>query len=227
MQRKGFTLVEVLVGTGLIALVTIGVLSLSREATIMYMYDQGRIAVNRDIRKLTQQMTRDAVYANFFRVYSSFTSRSNNGSYNGTADAPLADGLSGDMLVLFSVEVNLSNGKQMITKIVAYYRDAPAPTVVNGATVSTPGPVRRREVTLSPSIDPTATTMISLLNTHIPVSSQSTNPTVIQLAQGLANGTLFYNFYNRSIIVRGQIQEQGSLYQKAVSTYNFTVSPRG
>ena len=82
-------------------------------------------------------------------------------------------------------------------------------------------------MTISPAIDPTSTTMLSILNTYLPVASQSTNPMVVQLAQGLANGSLFYNFYNRSVMVRGQIQENGSLYQRAASTYNFTLSPRG
>ena len=99
------------------------------------------------------------------------------------------------------------------------------------------GPVRRFDVLISPSVavgsttntgvTPAVYTMYDLLNLYQPTSSAHTNPRVIQLAQGLSNGTLFYNFLDRSIMIKGQIQEQGNLVKKAVNTYNFTVSPRG
>ncbi len=224
--QRGFTLVEIMVAMTLLLIAMMGILLVFGQAMNVYSYEQGRIIVNQDIRKLTQQMTSDAVFSSYFRLYPSFQDRSNNGSYNGSADAPVTDGGSGDFLVFFTETIN-SAGKPTITQIVAYYRDAPTPTTVGGVLVSTPGPVRRYAISLSTGIDPTSETMISILNTYLPVTSQSTNPIVVQLAQGLSNGSLFYNFYNRSIMVRGQVQENGSLYQRAASTYNFTISPRG
>jgi hypothetical protein len=71
----------------------------------------------------------------------------------------------------------------------------------------------------------------------MPTTNQSTNPIVVQLAQALAVGTsntegLFYDFKDRSVMVRGQIIETGSgsatdVNRRAVNTYNFAVSPRG
>ena len=43
------------------------------------------------------------------------------------------------------------------------------------------------------------------------------------------SGRLFYNFFNRSVMVKGQINyiSNDGYTRRAVSTYNFTVSPRG
>ena len=62
-----------------------------------------------------------------------------------------------------------------------------------------------------------------------------TNPDIISAGTvGRATGTsssgrLFYNFFNRSVMVKGQINyiSTDGLTRRAVSTYNFTVSPRG
>jgi prepilin-type N-terminal cleavage/methylation domain-containing protein len=228
-SSPGFTLVEILVALTVFGLAMSSILLLSRQVMNSYMYEQGSVSINQDIRKLTQNLTKDAVFSNFYRIYRSYQNRSDNGSYNGTADTPVTDGLSGDFLIFFTstVDTTSSAGKQLITQMVGYYRDAPAPTTVNGVLVSSPGPVRRRVVTPTTPFDPTTMTMLSLLNTYFPIASQSSQPVVVQLAQGLSNGNLFYNFYNRSVIVRGQIQESGNLFQKTASTYNFTVSPRG
>jgi prepilin-type N-terminal cleavage/methylation domain-containing protein len=227
----GFTLVEVLVAMTVFGLAMGSILLVVRQVMNAYMYEQGRVAINQDIRKLTQNLTQDAIYSNYYRIYANYQNRSDNGSYNGTADTPKTDGQSGDFLVFITETVDTTDsiGKQKISQMVAYYRDAPAPTTVNGVLVSSAGPVRRRVVNFSPAIDPTlpANSMLNLLNNNFPVASQSSQPIVVQLAQGLSNGNLFYNFYNRSVIIRGQIQESGNLFQKTASTYNFTVSPRG
>ena len=100
--------------------------------------------------------------------------------------------------------------------------------------------MRKFTVNISPSVDPTtlgATPMATLLNSNVPTANQSTYPIVVQLAQALAVGTsntegLFYDFKDRSVMVRGQIIETGSgsandVNRRAVNTYNFAVSPRG
>jgi hypothetical protein len=50
---------------------------------------------------------------------------------------------------------------------------------------------------------------------------------VIELSKGLSNGKLFYNYYDRSIMVRGEIIHRGTATRRATNTYNFTVTPRG
>jgi len=220
-----FTLAELIIASTLLGLVTIGAIALTRQVLYVYAYDTGRVLVNQDIRSFTQHMDTDAAYANYFMIFPDFSTRVASGK-----DANVADSNSGDFLVLVTTVTCVQNdvpvagliaGKNYITNLIGYYRDA---------TTSTSGPVRRFTVTI-PYVDPTAlgaAPLSSLLNTYMPVANASTNPVIIQLAQGLANGTLFYDFQDHSIMVRGQIIESGGQgNRKAVSTYNFAISPRG
>jgi prepilin-type N-terminal cleavage/methylation domain-containing protein len=219
-RRAGFTLVEILVATSLMAFALAGILGLVVQTLRTYYYDRDRIAINRDIRTFTQDMATDAAYANYFMVFPSFAQADRStGSGSTAADNNVQDGLSGDFLVLVSQTIDATTGKAAITGLVGYYR---------AGTTTTDGPVRRCAVTV-PNVDPTTlgtAPVSSLLNTYMPATGINSNAVVIQLAQGLANGNLFYNFQNRSIMVRGQIQENGG-NRNAVNTYNFTVSPRG
>jgi hypothetical protein len=224
---RAFTLAEVIIASTLLGLVTIGAIALTRQVLYVYAYDTGRVLVNKDIRSFTQHMDTDAAYANYFMIFPDFATRTASGK-----DANVADGNSGDFLVLVSTITCVQNdnpvaglvaGKNYITNLIGYYRDA---------TTTTSGPVRRFSVPINPYVDPTTLTagasISTLLNNNMPVANASTNPVIIQLAQGLANGTLFYDFQDHSIMVRGQIIESGGQgNKKAVSTYNFAVSPRG
>jgi hypothetical protein len=191
----------------------------------VYYYDTGRILVNQDIRSFTQHMDTDAAYANYFMIFPDFTTRAAAGK-----DAYVSDGNSGDFLVLVSTMTCSQNdvpvtgliaGNNYITNLIGYYRDA---------TSSTTGPVRRFSAAV-PYVNPTTlggAPISTLLNTYMPTSNASSNPIIIQLAQGLANGTLFYDFQDHSVMVRGQIIESGGQgNRKAVNTYNFSISPRG
>jgi len=226
--HKAFTLVELLVGMAVSLIAMTGVLFLLMKVLNIHAYEQGRLMVNSDVRRMTQHMTNDAVDSTYFRIYASFTNRSDNGSSDGAADSPVSDGGTGDFLLLITQSTD-SLGVPRITRVIAYYRDATPPYSVGGTLVSLPGPVRRREVKLaSPGLDARSTTLLSLMNTHLPVSGRSANPALVKLAQGLGNGCLFGNSQNRSIMVRGQVQEQGNLlYTRTANTYNLTLSPRG
>ncbi|HTZ19851.1 MAG TPA: prepilin-type N-terminal cleavage/methylation domain-containing protein [Opitutaceae bacterium] len=222
---RAFTLAEVLIASALLGVVVTGALALTRQVLYVYNYDTGRILVNKDIRSFTQHMDTDAAYANYFLIFPNFTTRAASGK-----DANVADGNSGDFLVLVTTVTCVTNdipavgmiaGNNYITNLTGYYRDA---------TTTTSGPVRRFSVPVNYA-DPTkqGTAPIStLLNTYMPTTNASSNTIIIQLAQGLANGTLFYDFQDHSVMIRGQIIESGGQgNRKAVSTYNFTVSPRG
>ncbi|MCH8473795.1 MAG: type II secretion system GspH family protein [Opitutales bacterium] len=69
-----------------------------------------------------------------------------------------------------------------------------------------------------------------LLTTYLPdpstVGSEEHRLT-LELSRGLAEGVLFYNFQDQSVIVRGEIIHRGNRQQRASNTYNFTVTPRG
>ena len=58
------------------------------------------------------------------------------------------------------------------------------------------------------------------------ISTVGTHETIVELSEGLADGKLFYNFRERSIMVNGQIYH-GNDYKRVTDTYNFTISPRG
>jgi prepilin-type N-terminal cleavage/methylation domain-containing protein len=209
-RSRGYTLIEILVTMGLLALITVGVLRFGIQALNTYFYDSGRLMVNKDIRTFTSDLATDAVASNYFRIFSDFQSRT----------TPITDGLSGEFLVLIYTDSNVSTGAIVITQVVGYYRDP-----VNPSDPTSLGPVRKFNATIA-SADQSKS-LTDLLNQYAPTSTAHSNPVVIQLAQGLSDGNLFYDYYDRSIMIRGQIVERGDQTRSAVNTYNFTVSPRG
>jgi len=208
---------ELMVGLGIMGLTMTAVVAFTFQAMNVFAYDSGRLLVNHDIRKFTGDMVTDAVFANYFQIYQDFSTRS----------VAKADGQTGDFLLLVTTQVNTSGGT-VVTKLVGYYRDA---------TTTTAGPVRKFSATMNPaaiigsptntSISPPVYTMSDLLDAYAPTTGSGSNGIVIQLAQGLASGNMFYNFKDHSVMIRSQINEQGSMIRRAVNTYNFTVSPRG
>jgi prepilin-type N-terminal cleavage/methylation domain-containing protein len=238
-SRRGFTLVEIMIAMAILGFVVMGTVKLLTQALRTYYYDSGRLRVNRDIRTFTQDMDTDAAYSNYFLIFPNFSTRS---SGSPAVDAYVADGQSGDFLLLVTITActtdntpvsGLVAGHNYVTKLVGYYRDA---------TTTTTGPVRRFITTVSyADLTTSAYTspgppMATLLNAVMPTSNQGTNAVVVQIAEGLAAGSsttgLFYDFQDKSIMVRGQIIEtdNGTINdtnRKAVNTYNFTVSPRG
>jgi prepilin-type N-terminal cleavage/methylation domain-containing protein len=215
-SNRGFTLVEILISMTIMGLASVGIFKLLIYGQSIYYYDAGRVKVNEDIRSFTGEMTTNAVYSNYGRILPNFTTRS-----SGSQNAFVADGQSGDFLLLVFCDTE-SDGKTKVNRLIGYYR-----TPSNTSDPASTGPVRKFDKVISPSIDPAATPIYDILNTYVPTSTANTNPVVLQLAQGLSNGNLFYNFKDRSVIIRGQIVEQGNLRRRAVNTYNFTVSPRG
>jgi hypothetical protein len=148
-------------------------------------------------------MSDNATYSNHFLVYPSFADRT----------APVNDGLSGDFLVLVYRD---PADQARIERLVGYYR-APA----DALNPASEGPVRKFDLRFNPS----STQAVAAL---LPAVTTSTgHPEVVELSRGLSNGRLFYNFLDRSIMVKGEIIHRGSLERRATNTYNFTVSPRG
>jgi ABC-type cobalt transport system substrate-binding protein len=202
---------------GLMGLVTVGLLRFTIQALNIYYYDGGRLMVNKDIRTFTSDLATDAVASNYFRIYPDFQTRT----------TPVTDGNSGEFLVLVFTDTNTSTGATIITQLVGYYRDP-----VNPTDPTSLGPVRKFDTGLPGTAHAIATAdqtkdLPTLLTSYAPTSAAHSNPVVIQLAQGLADGNLFYDYYDRSVMIRGQIVEHGNQTRNAVNTYNFTVSPRG
>ena len=226
-QPRAFTLVETLVSLGLIGLVGVIAASFLRQSLTIYYYDSGRIQINRDIRSFTEEMATNAVFSSYFMIFKDFSTRSASSNGN-TIDAAMADGQSGDFAVLiFVTQPDTTTGKSYINKLVGYYRDTTSAITNDPNAPAGTGPVRKFTLSI-PNFDPsTSTSPIStLLNTYMPTTNAGSNPIVVQLAQGLADGKLFYDFQDRSILIRGQIIEKGTVTRRAVSTYNFAVTPR-
>ncbi len=220
-RPRGLTLVEMMVAVTIMGFASVGALRFLIQALNIYHYDMGRIKVNKDIRSFTEEMTTNAVYSNYFRIYPDFATRSTT-SGGTTLDAAVADGQSGDFLLLVFCDTDAATGKTTINRLIGYYRN---PTDPNDP--ASTGPVRRFDKVISPAVDPAVTPIYSILNTNVPTNSTSGHAIVLQLAQGLSNGNLFYDFVDRSVMIRGQIVEEGNQMRRAVNTYNFTVSPRG
>lgn len=225
LGRAGFTLVEILISTGVLAIIMAVLMRGFVQALNIYYYETGKILVNKDIRKFTSEMTEYATYANYFKIFPAYTNLSRNvdtlvnsadpdqGFTTAIVDTSVADGLSGDCLVLVYKD---SADDRKISRLIGYFR-APDATGT--------GPVRRFDLAITPS------SSLPIWQLIPEISDPSIYPQVIELSRGLANGKLFYNFYDKAIIVKGEIIHRGGLRNSrnatATNTYNFTVSPRG
>jgi Tfp pilus assembly protein PilW len=217
---KGMTLVEIMISSTLVLMFAVGIGSVFLQVINSYHYEVGKLQVNKDIRGLTSEMTDNATYANYFMIFPNFATRTqtfdvevNGSTTEVTVDASVNDGESGDFLLL--VYHNLSD-TSVIEKLIGYYRSPDDPDDPDSE-----GPVRRFELEFSPGKTGDIWDMLPA------VSSASNYPEVVELSQGLADGKLFYNFRDRSVMVKGNIIHPGSLNKRATNTYNFTISPRG
>lgn len=221
-NQRGMTLVEILIASTIALMVMVGLMSFFIQSLNIYHYDSGKIRVNRDLRALTSEMSETATFANYALIYPSFTSRTQMVTVTNpvtgvttTSGVPLQveDGQSGDLLVLVYVD---PDDDRLIQRMVGYFRSPIDPNDPNSE-----GPVRRFDLTYSPSSSLPAVNLLPAVNT------MNNWPEVIELSRGLSNGRLFHNFYGRSVMIRGQIFHRGDLNRRATNTYNFTVSPRG
>ena len=239
----GFTIMEMMISTIIVGLLFGMLAKFQYESLNNMAMSTDKSVINKDMRLLTSQMSDDARYANFFVLYSAYavTSRSSSSQELGQAN-------SGDFVVFVFYGSPPSGGLfnvRPVSEIVGYYR-APYQSnqttldpITNQPTSLGLEPVRRFDIsvangTLAASqyleatnipTGGTSTTLEALL----PNDSQSTidaAPIVVQLAQGLADGCLFHNFWGKSIMINGQIV-QGNNYLSTQDTYNFTISPRG
>lgn len=210
---RGMTLVEIMVVLGICMLVIGGLLSFFLQGLQIYHYDSGKLLVNRDMRQFTAEMADNATYANYFLIYPSFTERTL--TANGvTSDNEIYAGASGNMLVLVYLD---PSDTEKISRIVGYYRD---PNETGGE-----APVRKFDRMITPSVNADVWTLLPALSTA------QTNPEVIELSKNVGAQNLFYNFYDRSVMVKCEIIHRTGTgqnrYERATNTYNFTVSPRG
>jgi Tfp pilus assembly protein PilW len=239
--RAGFTLAEIVVSMGVAMLLMDMVLQYYVEnANYMYLNEQ-KLTINKDMRVLTAQMSDDARYANFFVLYSNYTA-----SARTTPSQELLEGDSGDFLVFVFYGTPVTGAAinvRPISELVGYYREPYQSNQLyldpmTNASVSLE-PVHRFDLSvangtlaanqyLESANVPTGgtTTTLEALLPAATAAVIATHPIVVQLANGLADGCLFHDFWGKSVMINGQIV-QGSNYISTSDTYNFTISPRG
>ncbi len=222
MKRKskektagGFTLTELLVTMTILGLVMAGLTSFYYQSTVMMFTSDQKLKINADVRNITNELTDNARDANHFTMYDDFyDSFRTQAPY---ADWRKRDGESGDVLVLiyYGDDPNpLDTVPPPIVKLIGYYR-----SIDNQA--ENTGPVRRFDYNV-----PVAQQLLKVEQLVPDSTQESTFSQVIELSRGLADGKLFYNFRDRSIMVNGQIYH-GNDAKRVTDTYNFTISPRG
>ena len=213
---RGFSLIELMIATTILTLMVTAVLGLFINMMKSYKYNTFRLSINRDIRTFTNELTDTATYANYFVILADFVTRTAGTSPN-EALAAMADGESGDCLLLVFKD---PTDDTKVKRLIGYYHDPDSQGL---------GPVRKFDTTFATSTNASLWTLMPATTTL------HTNPDIISAGTvGRATGTsssgrLFYNFFNRSVMVKGQINyiSTDGLTRRAVSTYNFTVSPRG
>ena len=196
----------------ILSLVMAGTMGVFMQAQHALFVSTQKGNINRDMRTFTAELANVARNSNHFYIYGGIDLIERNEVIDRRTE-----GSTGDLLVLVFQEPypNLDDPTH-ITRIVAYYRDASA---------TEKGPIRKWEVDYTPSNyqEAAANPIESLLPT---VSEFKSGEKVVELSEGLADGNLFLNFEDRSIMVKGQIYH-GNDYKRLTDTYNFTITPRG
>lgn len=221
-NRSGFTMAEVIVVLAVTGIVLVGIAKLLLDTATTSFITAEKLDINADVREFTLQMAENARAANHFYIYPSFKADDRDNK-----DDRLRDGSSGDFLLLIFKEPwpNL-NSPEHYTRIVGYFRKADG---------NNEGPVMRFEKFYH---DPTGsappgssgkyvsaddTDVEDLLND---LTFNGDYKKIVQLSRGLSDGQLFYNYLDRSILVKAEIIH-GNVAKRITDTYNYTVSPRG
>lgn len=207
-----------MIATAIMLVAMFMALSFFSETTESSFVSSQKNMINGDIRKITQEMTEFAREANLAMLYASFDTADCD-----AASDRLGESNSGDFMCLVfqgDAEIN-SDGKienrRPIERLIGYYRSPSDTTDPNSE-----GPVRKFDVAI-PSADRFDDLEV-LIQNH--AGGATAHEEVIELSEGLADGRLFYNFWNKSIMINGKIVH-GNAAKRVTNTYNFTISTRG
>jgi prepilin-type N-terminal cleavage/methylation domain-containing protein len=215
--RRGFSLTETMIATTIMGIAVTAILGLFINLMKSYKYNAFRLTINRDVRTFTNELTDTATYSNYFIVLPDFSTRTV-GASGSEVLAWLGEGESGDCLLLIFKD---PADDTRIQRLVGYYHDPDA----NGF-----GPIRKFDRTFSPSSTTTDLWTLMPATTTLHTNDDIISAGTVGNATGTTtSGRLFYNLFNRSVMIKGQINytSNDGLTRRAVSTYNFTVSPRG
>jgi type II secretory pathway component PulJ len=210
---KGFTFVEIMFVLLIMGFVSIGLYQFAVDTSRALFTSTEKNEIADDIRQFTGEMEGVAKSANFAYVYTSFQANDRNDITDRRRD-----GQSGDCVIFVFVEANSNPlNPDLITKIVGYFR-RPDTSDAEGR-----GPVLKFEKKFSPGRSVATYTPESLI---ADLAYSDDYPNVVELSKGLASGKLFYNYLDRSVMIKAEIIH-GNAAKRVTDTYNFTVSPRG
>jgi len=214
-NKKGLTIVELIIALTVSTIVLGGLLSFNIQLIKGGMFSEQKNQINRDIRKITTELSEVSKESNYFVIYESFD--------QSDRDEPgdrLYSNQSGDFVLFVKTsDTAVGFGIFPVETIVGYFRESTS----NGE-LDDVGPVRKFEVTFSSPVDITSSTTLEAL---IPSLTSATKfSEIVELSKGTVQGNMFYNFANKSVMVNGQLYH-GQKGNRSSDTYNFTVSPRG
>jgi prepilin-type N-terminal cleavage/methylation domain-containing protein len=198
-HHRGFTLTEIMVAVAILALFSALAMPVFIYSLRSLNFTTNRICLNGDFRALTNRLMKEARASGQFILYKSFTDRT-----------VVTSGGSGNFLVLMKLDAN----NCFVTRCTGYYRHSDR--TVRHFTVTEPG--------------------TKAVPQNIPgPGTAGSHSIVVEFARDLT-GTdeLFLNQNSAGIVVYGQIRDDGKSKldetkntTPAVSTYNFTITPRG
>ncbi len=222
LQKKGYTLVEMLVTMSIFTIVMAGLMPFYIQSSETIFTADGKLDTNEDVRKITDFVVNEVRESNHFILYDSFSGSWNEG-----------------VLVDFRLPVNhgagrLHDGETGKFLLMVYYGVDPYP----GDT--TPAPIERligiylsvaEGVTEGPvrvfDIDVPLDSQYQPVESLIPASTvQNNHEILIDDMKALLDGDIFYNYKDRAILMNGQIIH-GNDFKQITDTYNFTIAPRG
>lgn len=213
-KSLGFTLTEIMISVSLLSVLTVLFMSVYLDASRMAFMSEGKNLINRDIRNVTQHMSRIARSSSYFALYRSFEHDDRDELRD-----QIMEGGTGDFVV-FVFQGWPKPGTKLSARpterIVGYYR-----AITNPDNQSELAPVRHFDLQI-PEEDQDK----PLEQLIPPATLVDEFPVVVELSEGLAQGDLFFNLWNSSVMVNGKIIH-GNAAKRVTETYNFTVSPRG
>lgn len=211
ISSKAFTFVEIMFVVLIMGFVSLGLYQfLVDSSRVMATSTEKNDLVN-NIRQFSGELHSVAKSANVAYVYPSFTLTDRDNK----ADR-LKDGQSGNCVIFVTMLPNANPlNPDLITKIVGYFVTPDASGI---------GTLKRFELNYPSGMDAVANSPESLM-ASVNINS-SGNKLVVGNVQGLSSGKIFYNYRDRSVMVKARLL-QGNNTKRITSAYNFTISPRG
>lgn len=255
LYKRGFTVVEIMVAVAILSVVTLGLVQFNFVLFNNAFDSRETVEVAEKIRTFTSNLSRDGRSSRKIILYQGIPGT----TADLGLDRRLADGQTGDMVVFVHVrperiqDAAVGTAQRFLLQNIIVYARVPDANDSEGR-----GPVLRYEIRdgvhfnadpdnldeISIRDDPATNIIGELLaemlvpgHTQTLLNRPPRQSEVVELARGLADGNLFRNFRDNSIVVNGEIvagnfrRQDGQLVVQGNrfvnNTYNFTITRQG